>query len=158
MNDDYKPSPGGDIDLSQVVSTGKPSLADMSVVDKLVRDFAASVVMAKTGFQRGLEGARNPLAIIEERARDAGAVIMGRDDRFDAQPWNADNRLGNTIRVLLPNEVKHYGDTGTALFMWLANQVLKASASLDDGMDEAAVKGRLAPVLDDVVARILGVR
>jgi len=122
MSDEYNESPGGDISLVDLVSTGKPSLAHLHVVDKLVRDFTASVLLVKSGFQQGKAEAKDPLAVIEAQAREAGDIIMGRNPAYDAQQWNSPARLGNTLRVLLPNEVKHYGDPGAALFMWLANQ------------------------------------
>lgn len=158
MSDKHNESPGGSISLGDLVSTGKPSLAHLSVVDKLVRDFSASVLLVKSGFQRGLSEAKNPLVVIEAQAREAGDIIMGRNPDYDAQPWNNPARLGNVIRVLLPNEVKHYGDPGAALFMWLANQTLKAGAALDEGGSDEDAQARLGVVVEDVVARILGVR
>jgi hypothetical protein len=158
MSQDETESSGGDLSLGDLRNTGKPSLARLDVVDKLVRDFVASVLLVKSGFQQGDESAREPLKVIEEQARQMGDIIMGRNPHYDAQPWQSNSRLGNTIRVLIPNHAKKYGDPGCALFMWLANQALKASATLDEGTTEEAVRAKLAEVVEDVVARIMGVR
>jgi len=52
---------------------------------------------------------RDSLAMIEAEARLLGDIFLGRDARFDAQLWNTDKRLGMVLKVLLPEETKHYG-------------------------------------------------
>jgi hypothetical protein len=158
MNQNEQDTPGGDLSLGDLHAGDAPSLARTDVVDKLVRDFVASVLLVKTGFQRGHESARNPLKVIEEQAQQLGDIVLGRNPQYVAQPWNHESRLGATLKVLLPSETKHYGDPGCALFMWLANQALKASAALDEGTTEEAVQKNLAAVVEDVVARVMGVR
>jgi hypothetical protein len=73
-----------------------------------------------------------------------------------ATPWNCDNRLGMYFRVLLPEETKHCGCPGTALFMWLAAQLAEGAAALErDPVAEGSVKRRLDRIVVDVVARLL---
>ena len=133
-------TPGGDLGRRlSVVDTGKPSLAHLSVVDKLVRDFVGSVLVVKSTFDMGKEHAREPLSLIEGRAKEAGDIILGRNDAYDAQEWNHQYRLGARIKGLLPNECVHYGDPGKALFMWLAAQVLRASVALKREIGRAHV-------------------
>ncbi len=56
----------------------------------------------------------------------------------------------------LPEETKHYGDPGSALFMWLAWQLMEAAATLErDPAAEDRVKRRLDRIVVDVVARLL---
>jgi hypothetical protein len=60
------------------------------------------------------------------------------------------------FRVLLPEETKHYGYPGTALFMWLAAQLSEGAATLErDPAVEDSVKRRLDRIVVDVVARLL---
>ena len=60
------------------------------------------------------------------------------------------------FRVLLPEETKHYGDPGSALFMWLARQLLEAAATLEHNpAAEDRLKRRLERIAVDVVAQLL---
>jgi hypothetical protein len=80
--------------LEDPVSTGKPSLSDPAIVDALVRHFAKRVFDTQAAWQLGQPGARDPLMLIEQDARQMGAIMLGHDSAYDATPWNSDNRLG----------------------------------------------------------------
>jgi len=69
----------------------------------LVRAFVQRVLEPRTAWHRGEERARDSLAVHLEDARCMGDVFLGRDDRFNAQPWNSIRRIGITLRVLLPD-------------------------------------------------------
>lgn len=144
--------------LDRLVEGDKPSLAHFDVVSKLVREFSAAAILVKSGFDLGAPNAKNPLEIIEEQARKCGDIIMGRSPDYVAQEWNREARLGNVIKVLLPDECRHYQDPGMALFMWLANQTLNAVRAQNEGVSEEVAQKRLAAICDDVTARILGVK
>lgn len=149
------PDTGG-LYLDQLVSTGKPSLAHLTVVDGLVRDFVAGVLALKSGFVAGHPDAKYPLLEIEKRARHLGDAFLGRDPAYDAQPYNNISRLGAQLRYLFPKETAHYEDAGAALFMWLANQTLNAAKAQNEGTPEPEVQKRLGAVVDDVISRLLG--
>lgn len=142
--------------LADLVATGKPSLGQLDVVSRLVRDFVQRVLDIRAAWHAGDERARDPIALYTEDARRMGDVFMGRDGRFDAQPWNSIRRLGITLRVLLPDETEHYGDPGTALFMWLAAQAASAGAAIESGQSEEEWRAKLDAVADDVTQRLLG--
>jgi len=134
----------------------KPSLGDPAAVDALVRQFAKRVFDTRAAFHMGEPGAREPLVIIEADARRMGKIFLGRDLAYDATPWNTDNRLGMYFRVLFPEETKHYGGPGVALFMWLAAQLAEGAAMLErDASTEPTVKRRIDRIIEDVVARLL---
>ncbi|EUC21476.1 hypothetical protein [Paraburkholderia hospita] len=153
------PKPGdGGLNRDDLVSTGKPSLGDLAVVSRLVREFVKFVLDTRAAWHAGEKGARDPLAMIEAEARQLGDIFLGRDVRFDAQPWNTDNRLGMVMRVLLPDETKHYGDPGAAPFMWLAAQAAEAAAFIEQGSDEVEARERLDRIVTDVTERLLGTR
>jgi hypothetical protein len=126
--------------------------------EKLVRDYVAFVLRVKNDFDAGVDGARDPLTSIEAEARRMGNIVLGRHPSYGRQPWQNASKLGAQMKVLLPNETIHYGDPGCALFMWLANQALNATAALNEGSAEESVRARLDAVIDDVVARIVGAR
>ncbi|NPT60338.1 hypothetical protein [Paraburkholderia elongata] len=153
------PKPGdGGLYLDDLVSTGKPSLGDLAVVSRLVRGFVKYVLDTRAAWHAGEAGVRYPLAIIEVEARQLGDIFLGRDARFDAQPWNTDRRLGMVLTVLLPDETKHYGDPGAALFMWLAAQTADAAEDIEQGGDEVDARGRLDRIVTDVTERLLGTK
>lgn len=150
--------PGGTIYLDGLVAGDRPSLARFTDVSALVRQFAAGVFAVRVGFDAGHADAKEPLALIEKEARRCGAIILGEDTAvFDPQAWNTPRRLGVTLRALLPDESRHYGDSGTALFMWLANQLLHVSKAHTDGrLTERAAKQEIEALCNDVTGRILG--
>lgn len=142
--------------LDSLVGDEKPSLARMGDVSSLVNGFAGMVFSLKAGFQAGDPRAENPLESIDAEATRCGAIILGRDNSFDAQPWNTRNRLGMTLQYLFPKETQHYGDPGKALFMWLANQMLAISKAVDGGMPEDDAKRHIEEICTDVAGRIMG--
>lgn len=148
----------GGLYLDRLIEGDKPSLAHFDVVAKLVREFSAAVILVKSGFDLGAPSAAAPLDVIEEQASKCGDVIMGRSPDYVAQEWNREARLGSVIKVLLPDECRHYQDPGKALFMWLANQTLAAVRAQNEGVSEEVAQQRLAAICDDVTARILGIK
>lgn len=144
------------MDLLEAEVVHKPSLADPAIVDALVRHFAKRVFDTRAAFHAGEPGAREPLILIEEDARRMGEIFLGRDPAYDATPWNTPNRLGMYFTVLFPEETKHYGGPGVALFMWLAAQLAEGAAMLErDASTEPTVKRRIDRIIEDVVARLL---
>jgi hypothetical protein len=144
------------MNLDGLVAGEKPSLARLGDVSRLVNGFAGMVFALKAGFQAGDPKAKNPLVDIDTEATRCGRIILGQDDRYDAQPWNTRNRLGMTLQYLFPEETRHYGDPGKALFMWLANQMLNISKAVDDGMSEEKAKFHIEEICTDVAGRIIG--
>lgn len=137
--------------------SGKPSLGDYTTVDRLVTGFAHDVLNVRKDFHAGKPGGDKPLERIEELAQHYGDIFMGRNDAYQAQPWNNPIRLGSKIRVLLNGTSDP--DEGKSLFVWVASNVVRSSQAVEQGSmtDEAAGK-KLREVLDGVVAMLLGIR
>jgi hypothetical protein len=144
--------------LDDLVSTGKPSLGVFPIVSRIVREYVKNVLEIRSAFNLGQGGADAPLVEIEAAARHWGNVFLGRDNRFDAQPWNTPNRLGMTLTMLFPEETKHYGDPGAAAFMWLAGQTLQASQFMEGGGSEDEARAKLEPVVEDFEQRLIGIK
>jgi len=136
----------------------KPSLGSLPVVSRLVRDFVKRALDTRAAWHRGEPGATDPVSVLLEEARKMGNVFMGRDAAYDAQPWNSPRRLGYVIDALLPEETKHYGDPGAAMFMWLATQAIAAGAAIEQGQSETAARQRLNAIVHDVTQRLLGAK
>lgn len=136
----------------------RPSLARFGDVAKLVSDFVSGVFMLRAAWHGGQTDAMNPMAKIEAQATKAGNIVLGRDEGWDAQPWNKETRLGNQLRVLLPDETAHYGDPGKALFMWVAAATLGVAQEVEAGkMTEEGAKAAMSKTIRDVASRILGI-
>ncbi len=148
----------GGLYLDDLVATGKPSLGQLAVVSRLVREFVQRVLETRAAWHKGEPGAKDPIAVYTEDARRMGDIFLGRDEQYDAQPWNTRRRLGNVLAVLLPQETEHYGDPGTALFMWLAAQAATAAAAIEQGQSEDVFRRKLDAVVDDVTQRLLGLK
>jgi hypothetical protein len=94
----------GGLYQDDLVSTCKPSLNNLSAVSQIVREYVKDVLNVRAEFNLGQGGAGLPLAKIETAASRMGKVFLGRDNRFDAQPWNTPNRIGMTLAMLFPEE------------------------------------------------------
>jgi hypothetical protein len=136
---------------------GRPSLGDYAVVERLVKGFAHDVINVRKDFHAGKPGGDKPVERIEALAQHYGDIFMGRNDAYQAQPWNNPVRLGSKIRVLLNGTSDP--DEGKSLFVWVASNVVRSSEAVESGSmtDEAAGK-KLLEVLDGVVAMLLGIR
>ncbi|MEX3982824.1 hypothetical protein AB4Y45_28015 [Paraburkholderia sp. EG287A] len=130
-----------------------PSLGDPTVVESLVRQFAKRVFGVRAGWLAGRPGFEAPLELIECEARDLGDKLVG--GRRDRRGWR---RPQWELLYLLQKEVEHYGEPGTALFMWFAHQLLQGAKAAEDGMPEREVHRRLEPIFADVVTRLLRAR
>lgn len=150
--------PGGSLYLDDFKpGTAGQSLAVLGDVSKLVNEFAGGVFMTRAHWHAGTARARDPLKVIEKDAKRCGAIILGHDPEWSPQPWNDDRRLGVTLRVLLPTETAHYGDPGTALFMWLAAQLVAIAQEVEEGrLDEEDSKPEIARLCFETAGRILG--
>lgn len=153
-----KQFPDAGLYLDDLVATGKPSLGDLHTVSWLVRNFAKFVLERRADFHAGKAGAENPIPAIESEAELLGGIFQGKDERFDAQPWNTPARVGNLCRVLCPDETRQYGDPAKGFFMWTAAQVIASAQAIEGGSPEAEVKPKIDALMDDVTERLLGVK
>lgn len=129
-------------------------LGDPAVVNRLVRDFAQRVLELRSRWHES-GGAADPTEHIEALCRSYGDIFLGRDKSYVAQPFNAPNRLGVVMRLLV-KPGPEFDDPGVAFFNWFALQVLHAAVELEGGTAEDYVKRELDAVTRDVVGRLLG--
>ncbi|MFC5427641.1 hypothetical protein ACFPTO_02265 [Paraburkholderia denitrificans] len=127
----------------------RASVGDPAVVESLVRQFGKHCFDTRAAFLAGEPGFEAPLELIEREARALGDKLVG--GRSDRRGWR---RPQWELAVLLPDETKHYGTPGAALFMWFANQLLQGAKAAEDGMPEPEVHRRLEPIISDVVTRL----
>jgi len=58
------------------------------------------------------------------------------------------------LKVPFPEESKHYGDPGAALFMWLTAQTVEASEFIERDGSETEAHERLDVIVQKVIARL----
>lgn len=132
------------METTETVATRRSSLLAEANVERLIRQFAARVLFLRAAWHRGDDGAQNPLQAIEREARAASATI-------------ALTPHGRALFMyLLPEEVKAFGDPGTAMFMWIASQTVQMMQAIEDGEPENAIKPKIDAMLTDIVARLTG--
>jgi len=132
------------METTETAALRRPSTADPDVIESIVRQFASRVLFLRAAWHRGEDGAQNPLQAIEREARAASATI-------------ALTPHGRALFMyLLPDEVKAFGDPGTAMFMWIASQSVQMMQAIEDGEPEDAIKSKIDAMLTDIVARLTG--
>lgn len=146
---------GREVELGFVASD-KPSLGNPDVVRGLVSEFASGVVAARGAWLKGKEA--DPKARIRELAVEYGNIIMGRDARFEALPWNDPTRLGRRIRLVVPPEAG-ITDPGVLLFTAVGASLAQIAAAHEgDRLSDAAGEQHTRTLLEDAALLILGLR
>ncbi|MFX1716756.1 hypothetical protein [Paraburkholderia sp. A1RO-5L] len=120
----------------------RPTLVNDAEVERLVRGFAARVLLQRAAFHAGEPGADHPLETIDHEARALSAALA----------LTAHGRA--YWMVLLPEETKHTRDPGAALGLWMASQLVQMMQAIEDGEAEDAIKPKIEAMLADVVARL----
>jgi hypothetical protein len=142
--------------LRDTLPDNRPSLLDRETVEAIVRSFGKFVFDTRAAWHLGEPGAENPIASIEQRARHLGDVFTGRSPEFAPDAWHTPAKIGNYMRVLLPQDTKDFGDPVTGFFMWFASQLLLAAQDFENGTaHEEEVHRHLEPIIEDVIARLL---
>ncbi len=136
----------------------KPSLGDPGVVSGMVAEFAGAVVDVRRRYHEDKLSGDQAQAAILELAKEYGGIIMGRDDRFAAQPWHNVSRLGRRIRLVLAG-AEGGGDPGEFLFTTIGASLSElAKAHEEERISDAEAESQSKEMLADVTQLILGTR
>lgn len=136
----------------------KPSLGAPAVVEALVSRFSGEVVGIRKRYNEGRLTGEEAQDAVRDLATEYGAVVMGRDARYAALPWNSPERLGRRIRLVVP-ATDDVDDPGELLFLSVGLSLLELAAAHEEGrLDDAQAQQASADMLQDVVRLVLGVR
>ena len=136
---------------------GKPYLGEMEVVSTLVNHFADRVLAIESAFRTGKPGFEDAMGRVQALAQDAGDAIMGRSPAYTAAPWQNPERLGMVLRLTTPGI--HYGDDyGPKFFECIALELVKLNRAMEKGTAPQEIGSRVRVLLDDAIAKILGVK
>ena len=136
----------------------RPSLGDAGVVRGLVSQFASAVVEIRKRYNKDELTAQEAVEAVRDLSKEYGNIAMGRDKRYFALPWNSPERLGRTIKLVVP-AVDGVTDPGELLFLNLGTSLSSLAAAHEDGRVTDADGERMTKdMLEDAAALILGVR
>lgn len=148
---------GREADLGIAVDK-RPSLGNPGVVRGLLSEFAASLVAIRKLYVTEAIAADDAKARVAESAREYGGVVMGRDPRYAALPWNDPTRLGRRIRLLVP-DADGIDDPGELLFLAVAASLVELFAAHEAGdVSDSQAEKAVGDALSDTADLILGVR
>jgi len=136
----------------------KPSLGDPSVVGSMVSLFAHEVVETRKDYNLDKLSSEQAQERVRELAREYGRIVMGRDSRYAALPWNDPARLGRRIKLVVPAE-SGIDDPGELLFLNVGASIMSIAAAHErEELSDAEAKSKAQEILEDVVSLILGLR
>lgn len=136
----------------------RPSLGNAAVVRGLVSEFGAAVVDVRKQYNQDKLTGDQAQARVRDIAREYGHVIMGRDDRYAAMPWNDPGRLGVRIRKVV-SEIDGIMDPGELLFTTIGTSLMAIAAAHEAGrLTDAAGELHTQEMLEDAANLILGLR
>lgn len=136
----------------------RPSLGDSNVVRGLVSEFAAAIVDARKQYNQDKLTGDQAQAQVRELAKEYGDIVMGRDSRYFALPWNDPARLGRRIRLVTP-PVDGVEDPGEQLFVTIGTSLMAlAAAHEQDRVSDEDAEKHAQGMLEDTANLLVGIR
>lgn len=136
----------------------RPSLGNLDVVRGLVSEFAAAIVDARKQYNLDTLTGEQAQERVRELAREYGDVVMGRDSRYDAMPWNDPARLGRRIKLVVP-PVDGVADPGELLFLTIGTSLMAlAKAHEEKRLPDPDAEQHTKSMLEDTANLIAGIR
>lgn len=136
----------------------RPSLGNADVVRGIMSEFGAAVVDVRKRYNLDKLTSQQAQAHVLELAKEYGAIIMGRDARYEALPWNDPARLGRRIKLVTP-PVEGAGDPGEQLFTVIGTALMSIAAAHEAGrLTDEDGEQHTRSMLEDAANLILGLR
>lgn len=144
-------------DLGFSVSS-RPSLGNADVARGLVSEFASAIVAARKDYNLDKLTGEQAQARVRELAKEYGEIVMGRDARYEALPWNDPARLGRRIKLVVP-AIDGVTDPGELLFLTVGTSLMTiAKAHEEERLADADAEHHVKEMLEDTANLILGLR
>lgn len=148
---------GREVDLGFSMDR-RPSLGDAGVVRGLVSKFADDVVVVRRQYLLDELSGQECIDKVTLLAKEAGDIIMGRNDAYVAMPWNSPERLGRRIGLVLPPE-DGIEDPGELLFFSTGSSLISLAAAHEaNNIPDTEAEHVTKTMLEDVINLILGIR
>lgn len=136
----------------------RPSLGDAGVVRALVSEFGSLIVATRKAYNLDQLTAEQAQERVHDIASEYGDVVMGRDPKYFAMPWNDPTRLGRRIRLVIP-PIVGIDDPGLLLFMTVGTSLMAIAAAHEAGrLEDSAAEAHIQSMLEDTANLILGLR
>ena len=135
-----------------------PSLGNAHVIYSLMTEFASACVDIRKRYNKDEINDSQAKVELKDLAREYGNIIMGRDERYQALPWNSESRLGRRIKLVVP-DIPSINNSGEMLFLTVGTSLMAIASSHEQGKitDEAGEK-HTKEMLADAANLILGIR
>lgn len=136
----------------------RPSLGNVDVVRGLMSEFGAAIVDVRKSYNLDKLTGEQAQQRVRELAGEYGNIIMGRDNRYFALPWNDPDRLGRRIKMVVP-AVAGVADPGELLFLTIGTSLMAIAAAHEGGrLTDEDGERHTKEMLEDAANLILGTR
>jgi hypothetical protein len=136
----------------------RPSLGDAGVVRALVSEFGALIVATRKSYNLDQLTGEQAQERVHDLSVEYGAIIMGRDSKYFAMPWNSTDRLGRRIGKVVP-AIDGVVDPGLLLFLTVGTSLMAIAAAHEAGrLEDDAAEAHTQGMLEDTANLILGLR
>ncbi len=136
----------------------RPSLGNLDVVRGIVSEFGAAIVDARKQYNLDKLTGEQAQARVRELAKEYGDIIMGRDARYFALPWNDQAQLGRRIQLVVP-AVDGVSDPGEQLFLTVGTSLMSLAKAHEEGrLPDTDAEQHTKTMLDDTANLIAGLR
>lgn len=138
--------------------SNKPNLGNADVVTGILSEFGTAAVNIRKRYNQDKIDNSQAKHELRDLAVEYGNIIMGRDERYEAMPWNSPERLGRRIKLVVP-AVEGVDEPGELLFLTIGTSLMSIANAHELGKltDEAGEK-HTQEMLEDTAALILGIR
>lgn len=138
--------------------SSKPNLGNADVIAGLLSEFGSAAVSIRKRYNEGKIDGDQAKSELRELAVEYGNIVMGRDDKYEALPWNSPDSLGRRIKLVVP-AINGVGDPGELLFLTIGTSLMSIAAAHEENRltDDAGEK-HTQDMLQDTAALLLGLR
>lgn len=136
----------------------RPSLGNQDVVRGIMSEFGADIVNVRKQYNQDKLDSEQAQAKVRELAKSYGDIVMGRDARYDALPWNSPERLGRRIKLVVA-DVDGVSDEGELLFLTIGSSLMDLAAAHEAGrVSDGDAENHVQAMLEDTANLVLGLR
>lgn len=137
----------------------KPSLADPEVVDGLLRQFLASVLMVLNDVQTGMAHEDEGEPRVNALAKRYASMFLGETPDFTLEPWNSRYQLGNYIAAMTVPNMDEFDRPTDAFFAYLASVAIAVAQQEGQGeLTPEESQEAIMVTFQDAKAVLLGMR
>jgi len=133
------------------------SLGDYTVVSGLMEQFCRDILATWDAFTEGKVTQAKAVESAMNLAGEMAAIFKGQDPAYTTAPWRSEGKLEGKI-VGWVRSIKGDGDPILDYFKFLATNILKGCAAMQEGMAPEEAGPRIQSILKDAAEKLAGVQ